>query len=289
MSRKVDLDHNFDKDKFSELLQRACKGRTQAEFALDCSISNSYLNRYINKKKDHPPIPSTLKKIAMNSYNNVKYSELLQAAGYEPNNYITEKDMPIFPNKLELDVPVENIIISYMKQSHEQNYNEFTNKLLAGLILNIYKSPEVKNIIKENRVEILKEIDEHDEPDERMIKAGEQAISLCNTMLKFIDYLDNEDVTFLNKILTYDIDYEEYLNQNFKEVTNPIKGATYPVAQFDLSGKYIRTYASVKEAAKILNCGASCIRKAIHGERKKAAGYIWKLNGIYISNDKKED
>ncbi|SNU09761.1 Helix-turn-helix [Lachnospiraceae bacterium] len=87
MSKAVNPDFEFNKEEFSELLEKAKGGRSQNEFARDCGISPAYLNRYIKKKVEKPPIPSTINKIAKASVNNIAYKDFLFAAGYDIGKY----------------------------------------------------------------------------------------------------------------------------------------------------------------------------------------------------------
>ena len=48
------------------------------------------------------------------------------------------------------------------------------------------------------------------------------------------------------------------------------------VVQYDLSGKYIKTWEGVREAGRQLNMFYQSIYKCCKGEYKTAYGYIWK-------------
>ncbi len=89
MSKSVKLDHDFNIDLYVELLAQAQGGRSQTEFAKDCGLSVAYVCKYLNKKFDKPPVPSTIKKIAAVAANNVTYAALLEAAGYDSSKYAT--------------------------------------------------------------------------------------------------------------------------------------------------------------------------------------------------------
>ena len=45
---------------------------------------------------------------------------------------------------------------------------------------------------------------------------------------------------------------------------------------FDLEGKLVKEYGSIKEAGKDLNIDSTSITKVISGVSKKAGGYTWK-------------
>lgn len=81
-------DHKFDIDRFTELLISAQGNRSQTDFANDSGVSVAYMCKYLNKKFDKPPTPSTIKKIAAHTANGVSLEELLDAAGYEPAKHL---------------------------------------------------------------------------------------------------------------------------------------------------------------------------------------------------------
>lgn len=51
------------------------------------------------------------------------------------------------------------------------------------------------------------------------------------------------------------------------------------VDQFNKSGKYIKSFDSVKEAASAVGCFDGDISRCCKGIRKSAGGYIWKYKG----------
>lgn len=89
MSRHVPLDHDFNKEKYIELLGKARGKRQQKEFAEAIGMSKTYLNMFINEKFDRPLTPKMLIKIAKASEGRVSYSDLLDAAGYDPQTYLS--------------------------------------------------------------------------------------------------------------------------------------------------------------------------------------------------------
>lgn len=97
MSKAVKLDHEFNIEKYSELLAKAQGGRSQTDFANDCGLSVAYICKHLNKKIDKAPIPSTLKKIAACAAGGVTYADLLEAAGYDSTKFPldTVPDTPI--------------------------------------------------------------------------------------------------------------------------------------------------------------------------------------------------
>ena len=94
MRKAIILDHEFDKERFAELLRTAQGDRQQKVFAEDIGMSKSYLNCYLGCKIARPLTPSTLHKIAFASENRVSIEDLLRASGYDPSKYISEKSAP---------------------------------------------------------------------------------------------------------------------------------------------------------------------------------------------------
>lgn len=89
----IALSNKFNKNEFADLLKIGKgRGRTQSQFAKDANISIAHMNKLLNAKFDKPPSPSTIKKIADCSINNVSYNDLMIAAGYddEQNNIISK-------------------------------------------------------------------------------------------------------------------------------------------------------------------------------------------------------
>lgn len=72
---------DFNKQAFSELLQKAIGNRSLNEYARQADVSNSYISNLINCKKENPPEGKTIKKLADAAHNDVTYFELLEAAG----------------------------------------------------------------------------------------------------------------------------------------------------------------------------------------------------------------
>ncbi|WP_277407911.1 NUMOD4 domain-containing protein [Lacrimispora xylanisolvens] len=49
-----------------------------------------------------------------------------------------------------------------------------------------------------------------------------------------------------------------------------------PVLQFDMNGKFVKVWTSIKEAATTLGIKYQGISRVCRGERKSSGGYIWK-------------
>lgn len=95
MSRPTPLDHEFDKEKFAELLKIARGNRTQADFANIIPMSPTYLSAFAQLHYDRPLMPNLLYRIAEASEGRVTFEELLETAGYDSQKYKDKKFEPI--------------------------------------------------------------------------------------------------------------------------------------------------------------------------------------------------
>lgn len=93
MSRAVKLDHNFDLEKYSDLLNKAKGSRSQTKFAKDCGLSTAYICKYLNANIKNAPTPTTIKKIAACAANDITLEQLLDAAGYDAKKYISSNPL----------------------------------------------------------------------------------------------------------------------------------------------------------------------------------------------------
>jgi len=84
--------YEYDKDKLISLIKKA-KGedKTVSKFAEEMGVSRPYLNNLLNKKQKNPPSPDILQKVAGNN-NQVRYVELMVAAGYLGDEYILDEN-----------------------------------------------------------------------------------------------------------------------------------------------------------------------------------------------------
>jgi SOS-response transcriptional repressor LexA len=72
----------FNKLQFSELLLKAKGDRSLYQYALDANLDRGYLSRIVNMKRDLPPSAEIIKRLATAAENNIKYADLMIAAGY---------------------------------------------------------------------------------------------------------------------------------------------------------------------------------------------------------------
>ena len=88
MSRAIQPDFEFNKERFTELLIKARGQLTLTDYANKCGVSLSYMCKYLKGKFDKAPTPSTIKKIArFTETNGITEEELLEAAGYSVAKY----------------------------------------------------------------------------------------------------------------------------------------------------------------------------------------------------------
>lgn len=79
---------------------------------------------------------------------------------------------------------------------------------------------------------------------------------------------------------------EDVSDKNIKTAVDKYYTKYRYVNQYDLNGKYIRTFESAKEAANYYGCCKEAINHACSGITRKAVGYQWKY---YIDCDGKKD
>ncbi|AFV02843.1 MULTISPECIES: transcriptional regulator [unclassified Dehalobacter] len=72
----------FDKEKFKNLLEKARGDRSNEDYSRDSGVSRAYISNFLNLKRDIPPTPDILKKLAETAYGNVTYRDFMDAAGY---------------------------------------------------------------------------------------------------------------------------------------------------------------------------------------------------------------
>ncbi len=83
-----------------------------------------------------------------------------------------------------------------------------------------------------------------------------------------------------NFIWRYEKDgYAPHVDIDISKEISPKKNMS-PVNQYDLNGRYIRSFSSIKEAASYVNCSKSNIFDAVSGRQNTAKGFIWKYKNI---------
>lgn len=78
---------------------------------------------------------------------------------------------------------------------------------------------------------------------------------------------------------------KENCGKNFRENNYNLQ----PVYQFDLNGKFIKQYKSIKEASLATNTERSSISKCISKEYKSANGYLWSNSNVVEKYTKPKD
>lgn len=72
------------------------------------------------------------------------------------------------------------------------------------------------------------------------------------------------------------------LNSKRNFITSYLNGKK--VLQYDLNGKFIKEWKSIKEASRILKIDNSCISKCCYHKRNKCGGYIWRFYEEVVKN-----
>lgn len=80
----------FDKAFFAKVLDLAKGDRTKQQFSDDSGVSRPYISMLLNLKREEPPTPDILKKLAAAAHNDITYTHPMVAAGYV---YWTDKDL----------------------------------------------------------------------------------------------------------------------------------------------------------------------------------------------------
>ncbi|MDO4170577.1 MAG: hypothetical protein Q4D45_11850 [Lachnospiraceae bacterium] len=115
MSRAVALDHEFNKEKFQNLLNLAKGSRSQKDFARDANLSLAYVCKHLNGTLDVPPVPKTLFKIAHAAQNDITYEDLLDAAGYDTDKAVYNTPSTSLDEKENLDNKYASIILNALR------------------------------------------------------------------------------------------------------------------------------------------------------------------------------
>jgi group I intron endonuclease len=70
----------------------------------------------------------------------------------------------------------------------------------------------------------------------------------------------------------------EYIKEKLRN-----NGICHPLDSYDSSGKFVKTFKSIREASRELGIDNGSIRKCISGKYKLAGGFIWKKHGDALS------
>ncbi len=73
---------NFNKEKFAELLEKAKGKRSINNYALKSGVTSAHISRLLRGLLDTPPMPDTIKKLSDHAHNEVRYNDLMVAAGH---------------------------------------------------------------------------------------------------------------------------------------------------------------------------------------------------------------
>lgn len=76
--------NKFNKQLFSEILNKAKGTRSINQYALHTGVSSAHISRLLRQLLDTPPNPDIISKLVSKAQNNVTYEDLMQAAGHIP-------------------------------------------------------------------------------------------------------------------------------------------------------------------------------------------------------------
>lgn len=96
-----------------------------------------------------------------------------------------------------------------------------------------------------------------------------------------IDKLDEKENYWINF-------YQSLVPNGYNMIQGGTNGAGFAkgkkVLQYDLNGKFIKEWKSIKEASRILKIDNSCISKCCYHKRNKCGGYIWRFYEEVVKN-----
>lgn len=76
------MNDNFNKEKFSRILEKSKGNRTITKYSKDSGVSTSHISRLLRGLLNNPPSPEIISKLAEKPHNGVSYKDLLEAAGH---------------------------------------------------------------------------------------------------------------------------------------------------------------------------------------------------------------
>lgn len=101
---------------------------------------------------------------------------------------------------------------------------------------------------------------------------------LCKKEQFYIDTLKPElNITLIveRNILSKESRIKQSITRKKRIKSGKIKLATKIIYQYDLQGKFIKSYSSLKEACEKVNISPSTICRHLNGTYKKGGGYLW--------------
>ena len=112
----------------------------------------------------------------------------------------------------------------------------------------------------------------------------DQLISDCKKLgsyLQIAKLYKVSDKTIRKWCDKYNINIKDYLKPkqttSIKNILAIKNKYGKPIYQFDLFGKFIKEYPSIREAERQTGITTANIRKALRNERNSAGGFVWKL------------
>lgn len=90
---------NFDKKKFSELLEKAKGDRSINNFGRIAQVDPGYISRLLRGQNDAPPSAAVISKLSSKAHNNITDVDLMIAAGYLEENGEKTADSAVYEEK----------------------------------------------------------------------------------------------------------------------------------------------------------------------------------------------
>lgn len=72
----------FNQKEFAALLEQAIGHRSINQYALHCGVSATYISKLLRRMVVKPPGVDILRKLADKAYNDIRFNQFMQAAGY---------------------------------------------------------------------------------------------------------------------------------------------------------------------------------------------------------------
>ncbi len=120
----------FQKEKFRTCLLQARGQRTNETFSKESGVSRAYISAYLNLKRNEPPTPEIIRRLAKASQNNITYENLMIAAGFIQKKYNLDS-------------------VNVDDESAEKSFNRLKNNLLN----------DIENLCPESKKELEKYVE----------------------------------------------------------------------------------------------------------------------------------
>lgn len=204
----------FDKGRFKTILTQARGTRTNEDYARSSNVSRAYISAYMNGKRDEPPSPDIIRKLADKAFNGVTYEDFMEAAGhFTPHRYddLTTEWYPN-PDDRSVSIPILGYIHAGIPMVAEQNIigyatipeNQHSSGPGSYFFLKVKGDSMINSRIQEGDLVLV-----HRQPN---VENGEIAVVLINNEEATVKrvYYDHD-----NKLITIKPDNPKYEPRTF--------------------------------------------------------------------------